>query len=59
LKPNVFHFWVKPWYRFMHHYVMRLGILDGNEGYIISKLHAHSVFKRYLFLSKMRENDKK
>lgn len=59
LKPNVFHFWVKPWYRFMHHYIMRLGILDGNEGYIISKLHAHSVFKRYLFLSKMRENDKK
>lgn len=58
LKPNAFHFWVKPWYRFMHHYIMRLGILDGEEGYIISKLHAHSVFKRYLFLSKMIENDK-
>lgn len=58
LKPNVFHFWIKPWYRFMHHYVMRLGILDGGEGYIISKLHAHSVFKRYLFLSKMWENEK-
>lgn len=58
LKPNAFHFWVKPWYRFMHHYVMRLGILDGGEGYIISKLHAHSVFKRYLFLSKMWETEK-
>lgn len=58
LKPNVFHFWIKPWYRFMHHYVMRLGVLDGGEGYIISKLHAHSVFKRYLFLSKMWENEK-
>lgn len=58
LKPNLFHFWIKPWYRFMHHYVMRLGVLDGNEGYVIAKLHAHSVFKRYLFLSKMRENDK-
>jgi len=58
LKPNVFHFWIKPWYRFMHHYVLRLGILDGGEGYIISKLHAHSVFKRYLFLSKMWENEK-
>lgn len=58
LKPNVFHFWIKPWYRFMHHYILRLGILDGGEGYIISKLHAHSVFKRYLFLSKMWETEK-
>lgn len=57
LRPSAFHFWVKPWYRFMHHYVIRLGILDGGEGYIISKLHAHSVFKRYLFLSKMWENE--
>lgn len=58
LKPNVFHFWVKPWFRFIHHYVLRMGILDGGEGYIISKLHAHHVFKRYLFLSKMWENEK-
>lgn len=59
LKPNVFHFWIKPWYRFVHHYIMRLGMLDGGEGYIISKLHAHSVFKRYLFLQKMWESEKK
>lgn len=61
LKPNNFHYWVKPWFRFVHHYIFRLGILDGKEGYIISKLHAHSVFKRYLFLSKMweKENRKK
>ena len=58
LKPNVFHFWVKPWFRFVHHYVLRMGILDGGEGYIISKLHAHHVFKRYLFLSKMWESEK-
>lgn len=58
LKPTIFHFWVKPWFRFVHHYVLRLGILDGGEGYIISKLHAHHVFKRYLFLSKMWENEK-
>lgn len=57
LKPNAFHYWIKPWYRFMHHYILRLGILDGGEGYIISKLHAHSVFKRYIFLSKMWENE--
>lgn len=59
LKPNAFRYFVKPWYRFMHHYIIRLGILDGSEGYIISKLHAHSVFKRYLFLAKMLEKDQK
>jgi len=59
LKPNLFHFWVKPWFRFVHHYFLRYGMLDGREGYIISKLHAHSVFKRYLFLAKMWENDKR
>ncbi len=61
LRPNVFHFWVKPWFRFVHHYILRMGVLDGGEGYIISKLHAHHVFKRYLFLSKMweTENEKK
>lgn len=58
LKPNIFHFWVKPWFRFVHHYILRMGVLDGGEGYIISKLHAHHVFKRYLFLSKMWENEK-
>lgn len=58
LKPNIFHFWVKPWFRFVHHYILRLGVFDGGEGYIISKLHAHHVFKRYLFLSKMWENRK-
>ena len=58
LKPSIFHFWVKPWFRFVHHYILRLGILDGGEGYIISKLHAHHVFKRYLFLSKMWESEK-
>lgn len=59
LKPTIFHFWVKPWFRFVHHYILRFGVLDGGEGYIISKLHAHHVFKRYLFLSKMWENNKK
>ena len=55
LKPNFFHFYFKPMYRFFNHYVMRLGFLDGKEGYIISKLHAESVRKRYVFLNEIYE----
>ncbi len=55
LKPTIFHFYLKPMYRFFNHYVMRLGFLDGKEGYIISKLHAESVHKRYVFLTEIYE----
>ena len=55
LKPNFFHFQVKPAYRFFNHYIMRLGFLDGKEGYIVSKLHAESVKKRYVFLNEIYE----
>lgn len=55
LKPNFFHFYIKPSYRFFNHYVIRLGVLDGREGFIISKLHAESVHKRYVFLNEIYE----
>ncbi|MBS7333773.1 glycosyltransferase family 2 protein [Faecalibacter bovis] len=55
LKPNFFHFQVKPAYRFFNHYILRLGFLDGKEGYVISKLHADSVKNRYVFLNKIYE----
>ena len=49
-KPNLYHFLFRPWYRFWHQYIIRLGILDGKEGYILAYVHAFSVFKRYLNL---------
>lgn len=55
LKPNFFHFQVKPAYRFFNHYIIKLGFLDGREGYIVSKLHAESVKKRYVFLNEIYE----
>ena len=55
LKPNFFHYKIKPAYRFLNHYVIRLGFLDGKEGYQISKLHAESVYKRYVFLNEFYE----
>ncbi|MCZ8196456.1 MAG: glycosyltransferase family 2 protein [Flavobacterium sp.] len=50
IKPNGYHFFFRPMYRFMWQYIFRLGILDGKEGFILAYIHSFSVFKRYLQL---------
>lgn len=50
VRPNMYHFLFRPWYRFMHQYFLRLGILDGKEGFILAYINAFSVFKRYIQL---------
>lgn len=52
LKPNFFHYYIKPSYRFLYHYVIRLGFLDGKKGYKIASLHAFGVRQRYIELRK-------
>lgn len=54
IKPNAFHFIVKPSYKFFHSYLIRLGILDGKKGIIICYLNALSVFVRFQELKKMK-----
>jgi len=54
-KPSFFHFYVKPAYRFFNHYILKLGILDGKAGFIISKIYADYVFKRYKYLKELRK----
>lgn len=49
-RPNAYHFFIRPKYRFFWQYIYRLGILDGKEGFILAYVHAFSVFKRYLQL---------
>ncbi len=44
------HFIFRPAYRFWHQYLLRLGILDGKEGFILAYINAHSVFRRYVKL---------
>ena len=56
VRPNAYHFLFRPWYRFMHQYFLRLGFLDGKEGFIISYLHAFSVYKRYIQLWALYRN---
>ena len=49
-RPNLYHFFIRPTYRFLWQYIFRLGILDGKEGFILAYVHSFSVFKRYLQL---------
>lgn len=49
-RPNLIHFFFRPFYRFWHQYLLRLGILDGKEGFILAYINAFSVFKRYVNL---------
>ena len=46
-KASFIHFIFRPAYRFWHQYLLRLGILDGKEGFILAYINAHSVFNRY------------
>lgn len=56
LRPNLYHFLMRPCYRFWHQYFIRLGVLDGKEGFILAYTSAFAVFKRYLYLWTMYRN---
>ena len=49
-RPTLIHFIFRPLYRFWHQYLIRLGILDGKEGFILAYINGFSVFKRYVNL---------
>lgn len=53
VKPNFFHFYIKPGFRFFHHYILRFGFLDGIVGFKMSKLLADYVHKRYVYLDEL------
>ncbi|MFD2917607.1 glycosyltransferase family 2 protein [Psychroserpens luteus] len=57
-RPNWFHFYIKPAYKFLVNYIFRLGFLDGKEGYIICSLNAYSVFYRYKALENLLASPK-
>ncbi len=59
VKPNFFHFYIKPAYKFLYTFLIRLGILDGKRGFIICYLNALSVYYRYPFLKELYKSKKK
>ncbi len=49
-KVNLFHIVIKPLARFVIHYFIRLGFLDGFAGFIFAKTQAYGVLTRYVKL---------
>lgn len=57
LNPNFFHFYIKPAYKFLYQYLIRLGILDGKKGIIICYLNALSIYERYQELKRLNQKN--
>jgi glycosyltransferase involved in cell wall biosynthesis len=53
---TIFHTHIKPFVRFLKHYVIQLGFLDGRVGFIIASYQANGVKMRYQYLRELREN---
>ena len=51
---TLFHTLIKPIFRFIKHYILQLGILDGYVGFIISSCQAKTVKMRYKYLKEYR-----
>lgn len=49
-RSNLVHLTLRPLYTFFDRYLIRLGILDGLPGYVISVMEAYGVFLKYLKL---------
>ncbi|MBT8393380.1 MAG: glycosyltransferase family 2 protein [Bacteroidia bacterium] len=52
-KANYFQYILKTTYKFIYNYIIRLGILDGKEGYYICYLNAYGVYYRYKELRRL------
>lgn len=48
---------LKPFWKFFNHYILRLGIFDGNKGITICYLNALSDFERYRELKKLEKKN--
>ena len=50
VRVNLYHILVKPPVRFLIHYIVRLGFLDGFAGFLIARTQAYGVLTRYIKL---------
>jgi len=55
-QPNLFHFLGKPLWKLKKIFLLKLGFLDGKEGFVFAYLNAFKEFKTYLFLWLMYRN---
>ena len=55
-RPTIFHFVLKPTFRFIRDYIIRLGFLDGITGLIICSLSSMGIFMRYVKLRQILQD---
>ena len=53
-KINYFHIYIKPIWRFIFHYFIHLGILDGKPGFLFASLQSYEVKIRYKKYKKIK-----
>lgn len=58
-KATPYHLYIKPIGKFLEHYIIKLGILDGNKGIIISYLYANATKERYKKLQQLHNGEQK
>jgi len=57
VKTNIFHFTVRPAFRFFKFYVLKLGFVNGRRGYEMAKILGYHVYMRYVYLKEMHERE--
>ncbi|NNC69602.1 MAG: glycosyltransferase, partial [Flavobacteriaceae bacterium] len=57
-RATAYHLYIKPWYRFIYHYLVRRGFLDGRPGLTMAKLNAFGVKQRFIELKKLKLNQR-
>ena len=55
-KPNWFHFYIKPAFRFIKHYIGEFGVFNGKNGFELASIMSYHVYMRYVYLNEMRKN---
>jgi heptosyltransferase II len=59
VKTNIFHFTVRPGFRFFKYYILKLGFTNGRRGYDIARILGYHVYMRYVYLRQMNKIPRK
>lgn len=57
-KPNLFHFLIKPPFRFFSEYIIKRGFMDGYPGFFNAYINSYGVMTRYIKLWLLHHNQK-
>lgn len=53
IKPNAYHFYIRPKFRFFKYYILKMGLLNGRRGFEIAKILSLDEYMRYVYLEEM------